>query len=79
MSLSLPANAAQKVKVSALTPFNSLTPAPQMKVITLERADRGCAESVPLPVQGSQVLTLPEIRDRTVILKARIPSLPDLS
>ncbi len=39
MSLSLPANAAQKVKVSALTPFNSLNPAPSMKVITLERAE----------------------------------------
>ena len=39
LMVSLPASAAQKVKVSALTPFNSLNPAEKMKVITLERAE----------------------------------------
>lgn len=37
--LSLPANAAQKIKVSALTPFNSVNPTSKMKVITLERVE----------------------------------------
>ena len=39
MTYSLPANAAQKVKVSALTPFSSLNPSEKMKVITLEKAE----------------------------------------
>ncbi len=39
LMVSLPAGAAQKVKVSALTPFNSLNPSEKMKVITLERAE----------------------------------------
>lgn len=39
MLLSLPANAAQKIKVSALTPFNSVNPTSKMKVITLERVE----------------------------------------
>ncbi len=39
MFFALPANAAQKVKVSALTPFNSLNPPEKMKVITLERVE----------------------------------------
>ncbi len=37
--LSLPASAAQKIKVSALTPFNSVNPTSKMKVITLERVE----------------------------------------
>lgn len=39
ISVSLPAEAAQSVKVSALTPFNSLKPVESMKVVTLERAE----------------------------------------
>ena len=39
MAASLPASAAQKVKVTALTPFNSLNPVSTMKVITLEKAE----------------------------------------
>ena len=39
VSWGLPANAAQKVKVTALTPFNSLNPTNKMKVITLERVE----------------------------------------
>lgn len=35
----MPANAAQSVKVSALTPFNSLMPATTMKVMVLEKAE----------------------------------------
>ncbi len=35
----LPACAAQKIKVNALTPFNSLDPTDKMKVITLERVE----------------------------------------
>lgn len=37
--LSMPVQAAQSLKVSALTPFNSLNPVETMKVITLERAE----------------------------------------
>ncbi len=39
VSFAMPANAAQKVKVTALTPFNSLNPADKMKVLTLERVE----------------------------------------
>ena len=39
VSWGLPANAAQKVKVTALTPFNSLNPTNKMKVIALERVE----------------------------------------
>lgn len=39
MSISTPAFAAKSVKVSALTPFNSLRPVFTMKVMTLERAE----------------------------------------
>lgn len=39
LSFAMPANAAQKVKVTALTPFNSLNPADKMKVLTLERVE----------------------------------------
>lgn len=39
MFLSMPVHAAQSVKVSALTSFNSLKPVETMKVITLERAE----------------------------------------
>lgn len=39
VTVSLPAEAAQSVRVSALTPFNSLKPVDSMKVITLERAE----------------------------------------
>lgn len=39
MSISSPAFAAKSVKVSALTPFNSLRPVFTMKVMTLERAE----------------------------------------
>ena len=37
--VSMPANAAKSVKVTALTEFNSLTPTDQMKVVVIEHAE----------------------------------------